>query len=336
MEIEVKDSERNIANKLARGTSIAMFFVQCLTAIKMSNRGFKVSEAYLLLLLLLLPIAGLAQSDPPGSASELSESQPPQQQPKHKHRPAKKRQHFAEMRPTNSVSIDAPYSKAQPTSTQGGADSKATGNSGTDADWWMVWLTGGIFLVAGGQAYLFVVQLRLITRSMRDAEKMAESAKVSADAAAATVKVMQDTAVRQLRAYVSLIKGAASINDKHGFDIVLSVKNFGQTPAYGVRYFCDAIVLSVPLQEPFPPVRDPLTERTRVIPPQSGNDIVMRSKHGAAENVDLAAIARGSKCLFVYGYLIYTDTFSVKRTSYFRFIHEDGGFYRCIEGNYED
>jgi len=32
-EIGVKDSERNIANKLARGTFTAVFFVQCLTAI---------------------------------------------------------------------------------------------------------------------------------------------------------------------------------------------------------------------------------------------------------------------------------------------------------------
>jgi hypothetical protein len=32
-EIGVKDSERNIANKLARGSFTAVFFVQCLTAI---------------------------------------------------------------------------------------------------------------------------------------------------------------------------------------------------------------------------------------------------------------------------------------------------------------
>ncbi len=31
--IGVKDSERNIANKLARGTFTAVFFVQCLAAI---------------------------------------------------------------------------------------------------------------------------------------------------------------------------------------------------------------------------------------------------------------------------------------------------------------
>lgn len=32
-EIGVKDSERNIANKIARGSFTAVFFVQCLTAI---------------------------------------------------------------------------------------------------------------------------------------------------------------------------------------------------------------------------------------------------------------------------------------------------------------
>lgn len=32
-DIGVKDSERNIANKIARGTFTAVFFLQCLTAI---------------------------------------------------------------------------------------------------------------------------------------------------------------------------------------------------------------------------------------------------------------------------------------------------------------
>lgn len=36
-EIGVKDSERNIANKLARGSFTAVFFVQCLTAIGCTN-----------------------------------------------------------------------------------------------------------------------------------------------------------------------------------------------------------------------------------------------------------------------------------------------------------
>jgi hypothetical protein len=32
-ELGVKDSERNIANKLARGSFTAVFFIQCLTAV---------------------------------------------------------------------------------------------------------------------------------------------------------------------------------------------------------------------------------------------------------------------------------------------------------------
>lgn len=36
-EIGVKDSERNIANKLARGSFTAVFFIQCLTAIGCQN-----------------------------------------------------------------------------------------------------------------------------------------------------------------------------------------------------------------------------------------------------------------------------------------------------------
>ncbi len=40
-EIGVKDSERNIANKLARGSFTAVFFVQCLVAIGCQNIDLK-------------------------------------------------------------------------------------------------------------------------------------------------------------------------------------------------------------------------------------------------------------------------------------------------------
>lgn len=40
-ELGIHDSERNIANKLARGSFTAVFFVQCLVAIGCSNVRLK-------------------------------------------------------------------------------------------------------------------------------------------------------------------------------------------------------------------------------------------------------------------------------------------------------
>jgi hypothetical protein len=73
-------------------------------------------------------------------------------------------------------------------------------------------------LLAGGQVYLFLVQLRLIRESLDDAEHASAAAKEAADAsksqaktAQGTLEAMQDIAKRQLRAYVSVIGGSVGL-----------------------------------------------------------------------------------------------------------------------------
>src|SRR5271155_2169793 len=131
-------------------------------------------------------------------------------------------------------------------SDKGGNESTKAGQSKSE---WMTsenllaLFTLGLVIVGGVQLWLFFVQLRLIRESLDDAKLTAEAAKeaaetskLHADIAQGTLKTMQDTAERQLRAYV-LIPSAhvKNIAEGNGPPVAhVQIKNFGQTPAYKV------------------------------------------------------------------------------------------------------
>jgi hypothetical protein len=103
-----------------------------------------------------------------------------------------------------------------------------------------------LVVVGGLQLGFFAWQLRLIRESLDDTKIAAEAAKQSADAAKIqaetardTLKVMQDTAERQLRAYVYLdVLGRPyppppKVPDR--YSVALVIKNSGSTWARNVR-----------------------------------------------------------------------------------------------------
>jgi hypothetical protein len=93
-----------------------------------------------------------------------------------------------------------------------------------------------LFCVAVLQAGFFFWQLRYMRQGMRDAEMAAKAAQDSAEATKESVTLAKETAEQQLRAYV----GAQSVGfqDHIGvfkIQIIIVIKNFGSTPAYGCQ-----------------------------------------------------------------------------------------------------
>jgi hypothetical protein len=73
---------------------------------------------------------------------------------------------------------------------------------------------------------------------------IAEAAKSSAGAAERTVKTMEDTAERQLRAYVYVANASIlEANSEYRPNIRIKFKNFGRTPAYEVRNTCRSMMV---------------------------------------------------------------------------------------------
>jgi hypothetical protein len=140
--------------------------------------------------------------------------------------------------PTQQISAAAPKS-----------DSNERQAERNEPSGWLPWLfkdaagffTFGLAAIGVGQAMLFFIQLRYMRSGMDDAaisasaaKEAADTAKIQAEVARDTLKTMQDTAERQLRAYV-FVESAQVINVVDGSgspEAHVVIKNYGQTPAY--------------------------------------------------------------------------------------------------------
>jgi hypothetical protein len=115
-----------------------------------------------------------------------------------------------------------------------------------EAGFFTLWLV----VVGLGQACLFLWQLRLMGEGLADAKKAADAANLSSEIAAKSLDLSRETAERQLRAYVGvqhICLKCPGLSDQNYMPIerrvghvnkdfiVVTIKNFGLTPAYDVR-----------------------------------------------------------------------------------------------------
>lgn len=133
-------------------------------------------------------IIALVLSQRPTPSSGKGKGQPP------------KSQTAEHQQPTGQTASTTPALAPPPA--HGRPDNRAySGDRKPTPDWWMIGLTGGLLLVAGFQAWLFLRQLGIMDGSLSDTKKAADAAKEAADATKESVATMKETAERQLRAY---------------------------------------------------------------------------------------------------------------------------------------
>jgi hypothetical protein len=129
----------------------------------------------------------------------------------------------------------------------------------------------------------------------------------------------QRTTRAQLRAYVAVDGGSATL--KHVvvngsrdefIEALVAIKNFGVTPAYNYRSWVRIALCS--------PNRPPFEQRSEglgggIIGPSNGMEIPVQ--HYPLSASELAEIRAKSLRIFVWGEILYTDAFNVRR--YYRF-----------------
>jgi hypothetical protein len=142
------------------------------------------------------------------------------------------------------------------------------------------------------------------------------------------VRDARDTSRRQLRAYVGIHGGVARLvliqENVMAVDASVDFKNWGQTPGYDFRTAIHVDVQPVDAI-PFTDYSEPIkgTKGQSIIGPD-GTANTGRSKIVTAD--ELTAIGNGSKTIFVWGRIDYTDAFKIPR----HFI------YRCaMSGNHQ-
>lgn len=204
------------------------------------------------------------------------------------------------------------------------------------------WLTKdatGFFtflLVAVGsfQVGLFLWQLWLIRESLDDAKLAAEAAKELSDAAKLqaetareTLHTMQDTAIRQLRAYVSVYPAALeNIHPDHPPIFSFAETNNGLTPAYGREHRGMMDILPHPLPESFIVPELPISRTQsrftlfpKVTPAPRGNIVPWERKFLQAEWIEIFEAKEGGRRLYVFGQVSYKDCFKKERWTKFCF-----------------
>ena len=214
----------------------------------------------------------------------------------------------------------------------------------------IAWATIALAVVTTGLA-VFTGRLFYATNTMvkdakatgeRQAEEMKESLEIanrSAQASERTVKTMEGTAERRLRAYVAV--ETISINEVFAGGTPYTevrIKNFGQTPAY--KFSCLGGITLGTSFDILPPATG------SIITPQSGlpPTATVVHKDGARRPLkpeEIAALTTGAQTLWVYGIITYRDAFGIDRFTNYRFMIGGGvGIHNtmctCEEGNNEN
>jgi hypothetical protein len=155
---------------------------------------------------------------------------------------------------------------------------------------------------------IFTVLLAFFTLAL-----WASTAEIARDAKATgerTIRTMEDTAKRQLRAYVSAFPSSISSFDKDHFAIAsFPIKNSGQTPAYNVTHRARVIVAPYPLEEgyTFPQIVGDPRPSLALFPnnPITGG----KGADGPFTEGQIASIIDGSMRVYIYGEIRYETIF---------------------------
>lgn len=185
---------------------------------------------------------------------------------------------------------------------------------------WLAAFALGLFFVALGQVALFGVQLRHMHRGTEEAANAAKVAMESARTATAqaaiardSLKVMQNTAERQSRAYVEVEIEKLDLNAANtgAAEVVLRVKNVGRTPARDL--VCNSWIDLRPWPQPpnavFAGPADPNPQSKAIVNPGQARHFKAATK-APLKTFELEEIAAGTpRRLYIFGSVTYRDVF---------------------------
>lgn len=141
-----------------------------------------------------------------------------------------------------------------------------------------------------------------------------------------TLIVMRRSSERQLRAYVlpenATISKVANPDLAIGAEVMLNVKNMGQTPAHDVLLYADLVFREFPLKTPLPPIPD----SRGLIGAPLGPGITMskRKEYPPLTPEQLSSLRKGESSFYLYGVVTYLDIFKKRHFTRYRLLHNPG------------
>jgi hypothetical protein len=212
----------------------------------------------------------------------------------------------------------------------------------SNADFWLIRLTGALAIVGAMQLIVFGLQARRLRQTVemgaeqaddmkkyvaeaaRAASAMEEVAKhiaVSSKAATDSVTTIKDSTTRQLRAYLCVNFGAvAKQNRETGFRFEprLLLINVGHTPAHNVSFRATSAILPFPLPENFNFSLGDTPSNSSSVIGTNQNVIMSAAIDRLLTDDEIQEINTGGiKRLYIYGSATYEDVYHVKHTTNF-------------------
>jgi hypothetical protein len=197
---------------------------------------------------------------------------------------------------------------------------------------WVMWLTAGMLFVASIQALFFWVQLHLMRKSMKVAEAAATATEQS-------VKTMQDTAHRQLRAYVSVDRAWIEFPEPGVPKVTVVVKNAGQTPAHNLRHWIHQWIERYPLTTQLPTPPNGFVMSSSLLGAGATHDMQIKHPQPIIKPSFVDEIGTSEGTIYVYGEIRYEDVFGIEHFTKYRLMHggqekpPPGVLSPCEEGN---
>ena len=197
---------------------------------------------------------------------------------------------------------------------------------------WVMLLTAGMLVVAAVQAWFFLIQLRVMSRSL----KVAESAALAADR---TVETMQDTTRRQLRAYVSIDRAWIEFPEPGVSNVTVVIKNAGQTPAHDLHQWIHQWIEKYPLKVQLPTPPDGFAMSASLLGAGATHNMCIEHPQPIIKLPFLDQIGTPEATIYVYGEVTYKDVFGEQHFVRYRLMY--GGPHKpplgilspCEEGN---
>lgn len=185
---------------------------------------------------------------------------------------------------------------------------------------------GGVFVAVSSlniisrQARSMRYQTTHLRNSVIQARKAAKATRDSVRAIEAQAAIMQDTAKRQLRAYMCVSAGMVVFKWPGFPEAQITIRNFGQSPAYDVRHWIHTWLEGYPLKVTLPTPPPEFQMSKGLIPPTGEEVIISGAKPPMASN--LIRIFGTPQCtLYVYGEIRYRDIFGRDWYTRYRLIY---------------
>ncbi len=159
-------------------------------------------------------------------------------------------------------------------------------------------------------------QIELVRDANRIAGVAASSAQQAADATTVSVDLTREGMQKELRAYMSIVRGEVTgVEDKAGpIKIKLTFKNSGQTPALEVRGAMGIRCVDYPITD------TPQLQNDELSPPMALGAGVESFMFGELDSMLRPDIKSGSKVVQAFGIMRYKDVFGKPHEERFNLI----------------